>query len=273
MSDQPKARGKTLVLEMELPASPEEVWRMLTEPEELAQWFAPFVEGSSKPGETLLLGWGPEMRWRTVVESAEPGLSVRWRDELDAYKELGPGSAPMVVEWLLTSARGGTRLRLVHSGFGDGQGWDDMYDATQTGWRFYLWHLRETLRRHPGGRRTVLFVRRPSSESREALSGKLFGSGGFDVQPAPAPGRETTLALGGKRERFSVEFHQAPGHLWGRLPDLGEALLMVEMEPGQGTFHTGVWLSTWGLGAEREHTVQRALNALADRVFPAAPDS
>jgi hypothetical protein len=43
------------------------------------------------------------------------------------------------------------------------------------------------------------------------------------------------------------------------------------MEPGQGTFHTGIWLSTWGLGAEREHAVQRALNALADRVFPAAP--
>ena len=33
---------------------------MLTDPVELARWFAPYVEGSGKVGETLLLGWSPE---------------------------------------------------------------------------------------------------------------------------------------------------------------------------------------------------------------------
>jgi hypothetical protein len=185
-------------------------------------------------------------------------------------KELGPSSSPMVVEWLLTSERGGTRLRLVHSGFGDGQGWDDMYDGTQFGWRFYLWHLGETLRRHRGIRRTVLSARRPSNESRESVQARLFGPTGFDLRPAPLSGKEITLAFAGRRERLWVEFHHAPGHLWGRLPDLGDALLLVEMEPGLESFHTGMWLSTWGLSAGTEATLQRALDSVADQALPTA---
>jgi uncharacterized protein YndB with AHSA1/START domain len=203
MTDETKPRGKTLVLEVELPASPEEVWRMLSDPAELANWFAPSVEGSGKPGESLLLGWGPDVRWRTVVESAEPGVSVRWRDELESYKELGPSTSPMVVEWLLTSERGGTRLRLVHSGFGDGQGWDDMYDGTQFGWRFYLWHLGETLRRHRGIRRTILSARRPSNEtgrpSRPGFSDRLVSTSArprFPARKSPSPSRGGANASG-----------------------------------------------------------------------------
>ncbi len=80
------------------------------------------------------------------------------------------------------------------------------------------------------GKTLVLEIELPASpeevwriERREALGHRLFGSAGLDVQPAPAPEREITLALGGKREHLSVEFHHPPGHLWGRLPDLGDA--------------------------------------------------
>ena len=127
-------QGRTLDLTVDLPASPEEVWRMLTDPMELARWFAPYVEGSGKVGEPILLGWGPDVRWKTLLTVSEPGRRVVFRDELDAYQGMGPASGPMVIEWTMGPIDGGTRLRLVHSGFGDGASWDEMYDGTASGW-------------------------------------------------------------------------------------------------------------------------------------------
>ena len=269
MSEPSKPAGRTLDLTVDLPATPEEVWRMLTEPKLLAQWFAPFVEGTGKVGEPLLLGWSPDVRWTTVLTVSEPGKRVVFRDELAAYQEMGSGSGPVMIEWTMGPIAGGTRLRLVHSGFGDGASWDEMYDATQAGWSFFLWHLGETLRRHHGQRRITLSARRSSTLSREALGARLLGPEGLDLQP-PRKG-EATLELDGTR-RYLVEHARLPTNLWGRLPDLNDALLMVEMEPGGDTFHTGIWLSTWGLGPAREQELQAALDRLADRVFgPVTP--
>jgi len=136
--------------------------------------------------------------------------------------------------------------------------------GTAAGWGFYLWHLGETLRRHRGQPRVTLFARRPSGLSKEALGDRLFGPDGFALKP-PRKG-EATLRLDGPRT-YLVEHAALPKNLWGRLPDLNDALLMVEMEPGGGTFHTGIWMSTWGLGPAREKELQAALDRLADRVF------
>jgi uncharacterized protein YndB with AHSA1/START domain len=154
---------RVLEFTLDLPADPDTVWRLLTDPLALASWFAPQVEGSGQPGTTLTLGWGPDVRWRTVVASAEPGRLVRWQDELDAYRDLPATPTPVVVEWQLSPGPEGTRLRLVHSGFGDGTDWDEMLDGTRAGWSFYLWHLSETVRHHLGQPRTVLFERRSST--------------------------------------------------------------------------------------------------------------
>ena len=51
MSKDERSAGRALDLSVDLPASPEEVWRMLTDPVELTRWFAPYVEGSGKVGE------------------------------------------------------------------------------------------------------------------------------------------------------------------------------------------------------------------------------
>ncbi len=69
MSDAPKA-PRALTLEARLPATTEEVTRMLTDPVEIGRWFAPFVEAS---GPLLTFSWSPEMVWRTRAEIVEPG--------------------------------------------------------------------------------------------------------------------------------------------------------------------------------------------------------
>ena len=87
MSEPPAPETRALTLEVELPGTPEEVTRMLSDPAELARWFAPFVDGSGQVGDLLTFGWSPEMQWSTRLEAVTPGRLVRWHD---APAEQGP---------------------------------------------------------------------------------------------------------------------------------------------------------------------------------------
>lgn len=268
----PSKRGRVLELEVHLPADPELVSRMLSDPAELARWFAPFVEGSGLVGETLSLGWGAEMSWQTRLAALTPGKRVRWEDPPAETPEGGP-SPGMVVEWLLAAEAGGTRLRLVQSGFGDGAAWDDQFDAMREGWRFFLWHLGETLAHHRGEPRRMVWTRRRTTLSRDALGARLFGPQGLALTPGqPESGSSARVRLGGREQAFEVVHAGLPGHLWGRCPELGGAVLMVEMEPCQeGRFHTGLWLSTWRLDPGEMARLQGELDRMADVVFGRAP--
>ncbi|HUM13329.1 MAG TPA: SRPBCC domain-containing protein [Myxococcaceae bacterium] len=272
MSDSPP-KTRSLVLEAHLPGTPDELARMLTDPLELARWFAPFVEGPGTPGALVTFRWSPDMVWKTRPEIIEPGRRVLWRDAPPEEQPGGPPGATMVIEWSLAAEAGGTRLRLVHSGFGEGAEWEDQYDATNAGWRFFLWHLEETLRHHRGADRAVVWERRASGLSRDALGERLFGPAGLALSPArPAPGTVAHLSLGGTPRRFEVANAHLPTHLWGKFPGLGGAILLVEMEPGRtGPFHTGLWLSTWGLAPDVLASLRAGLRAMADAVFGPPP--
>ncbi|MGI8939708.1 MAG: hypothetical protein ACR2JF_16135 [Iamia sp.] len=59
----------------------------------------------------------------------------------------------MVFEWLVEAGDGGTCIvRLVNSGFGDGEEWDEQYHGMTEGWKFFLANLRLHLT-HFRGRR------------------------------------------------------------------------------------------------------------------------
>jgi uncharacterized protein YndB with AHSA1/START domain len=270
---EPPKSPRVLEFTVDLPTDPETVWRLLTDPRAIAEWFAPQVEGSGEPGGTLTLSWGPEMRWKTKVASAERGHLVRWQDDFDAYQQLPTTAAPVVIEWQLSPGPGGTRLRLVHSGFGDGADWDDMYDGTKAGWTFFMWHLLETVRHHLGQQRTVVFERRPSTLTREALGARLFGPEGLALAPArPEGGSTAQLSLDGRPRRFEVQHARLPTNFFGKFPDLGGAVLLVEMEPGRtGPVQTGLWLSTWGLEPAMLDALRAGFHTVANRVFGPRP--
>lgn len=88
--------------EIELEATPDEVWQALTDPEQLAGWLGTEAEIDQRPGEALSIETedGPREGW---VEEYEPGrrLSIWWSagDE-DATR----------VQFDLEEAAGGTRL-------------------------------------------------------------------------------------------------------------------------------------------------------------------
>jgi len=147
--------------------------------------------------------------------------------------------------------------------------WDDMFDGTRAGWTFYLSHLSETIRHHLGQLRTVVYERRSSTLTRDALGARHFGSGGLAIAPAhPRPEAPVEMTLAGARRRLEVQHVRLPTHLFGKLPELGGALLLVEMEPGRtGPVQTGVWLSTWGLAPDVQESLRTGLRTMADAVF------
>jgi uncharacterized protein YndB with AHSA1/START domain len=64
-----------------LPATPVDVWRALTTPEELSAWLGEVVELDARPGGPVILRESSGSFRRGIVEDAEPNraLVVRWR--------------------------------------------------------------------------------------------------------------------------------------------------------------------------------------------------
>lgn len=58
--------------EIELDAPPDEVWRALTDPDELEQWFANDVELEPEPGGEGLFRWDDGDERHAVVEEVVP---------------------------------------------------------------------------------------------------------------------------------------------------------------------------------------------------------
>jgi uncharacterized protein YndB with AHSA1/START domain len=90
--------------EVVFPATPAEVWRALTEPERLEEWFATEVELDPSPGGTGVFRWGDGEERRAVVLEAEPEqrLVLAWEDDGEVVIELG-------------EVDGGTRLHVVET--------------------------------------------------------------------------------------------------------------------------------------------------------------
>ena len=85
--------------EIVFPASPDEVWEALTEPEQLEEWFANDVELDPREGGQGIFRWGDGEERRATVVVAEPNerLVLDWEEEGE-------------VEFTLEEVEEGTRL-------------------------------------------------------------------------------------------------------------------------------------------------------------------
>jgi uncharacterized protein YndB with AHSA1/START domain len=116
--------GDSIEREILIEASPEVVWGVITEPEQISRWFSDAADVEGRAGADGTLTWrpggrgGPKDHDATVpirVVEAEPfrRFSFRWNHP--------EGAAPdetnsALVEFSLFEEAGGTRLRVVESG-------------------------------------------------------------------------------------------------------------------------------------------------------------
>jgi uncharacterized protein YndB with AHSA1/START domain len=116
MNAETPKRSESVLLECELEAPPEKVWRALTEPALLARWLLPIRDPQPESAGSLAFAGEAEGLARRIdcrVVAAEPPrrLSYGWRGNED-----GEGESVVTFE-LTESPAGGTRLKLVHDGF------------------------------------------------------------------------------------------------------------------------------------------------------------
>jgi uncharacterized protein YndB with AHSA1/START domain len=97
-------KGAAVHIEREIvfPWSPAEVWKALTDPERLEEWFATEVELDARPGGVGVFRWGDGDERRAVVREveAEERLVLDWEDDGQVVLEL-------------EEVEGGTRLHVV----------------------------------------------------------------------------------------------------------------------------------------------------------------
>jgi uncharacterized protein YndB with AHSA1/START domain len=189
--DAPEPRS--IVLEVEVPGTPEQVWAAIATGPGLSSWFVPARVAEQEGGE-ITLHFGPGMDETGQITAWEPPRRF-------AYGAPVSGERRLAYEWLVEARTGGSCVvRLVNSGFGSGAEWDGDYDATG-GWKLFLDNLRLVLTHFPGLPSASILVggRAPGSqeEAWAALSGAL-GVAGATLGQRVAMGGQGAPSLAGE---------------------------------------------------------------------------
>lgn len=238
--------------EVEIAASPERVWRALTDATELERWFP--LEARVEPGEggEIFMSWGNEFAGTSRILAWEPPrrLATSW----GAWD--GEGGPSQVTEYRLeASGGGGTRLRVVTSGFPDDPDWDDWVEGTRQGWRFELESLRHYLEEHAGSDRGVLYLRRRVALGRSEAWGRMFDADGV-----------------GKRPHGGEPFAEDPPWQYAAVvEDPPSGLLRLTVEPSMAepdARDVTVFLSAWGGQEERLEALRAEWTDRLERLFP-----
>jgi len=245
-----KSPTREILVELGLPAQREAVWQALTEAREIVRWFAPYARTEAGPDGYLELSWEAGALDDTEVDFRQRGaireflpperLVHGWRSHLDPQREL-----PVAIE--LAATDGGTRLRLVQSGFLSGDAWDDEFEAHRRGWNYELRALRHYLQCHRGHDRAWLCSRRPLALPPEALWARLFEVGGvLGLSPTGAqPGDALTLRLAGADTLGQVLLSAPPLDLVTTVAALDDGLLRLAVERQGGAAELWLWLFSW----------------------------
>jgi uncharacterized protein YndB with AHSA1/START domain len=124
----------------------EVVWSVVTEPAQMQQWFCEEAELDARAGGAGRLRFKSGQRYFLQVEAFDPPrrFAYRWLQEMGV--KAGPENS-MLVEFTLQAVAGGTRLRVVESGF-DRIDWTDeaksrYADDHSQGWQHFVELLRD----------------------------------------------------------------------------------------------------------------------------------
>jgi uncharacterized protein YndB with AHSA1/START domain len=182
--EEPMNRPPTrdIVLTVELDASPEDVFRAVTDGTEIAKWLAPEAGSTAPEGGkkgSIWISWGEGMRAEHEIEIYDPPKRIRHPSGKNRETK-----APLYADWSIEAREGGkTTLRLVHSGFSVGADWDDEFDAHARGWKLMLQNLRQYFARHPHEPAVHLPFMSKVEFPRGSLWKTLLGKLGFSALP------------------------------------------------------------------------------------------
>lgn len=186
---------RRIELEIEVPGTPEEVWRAIATGPGISSWYVPHVVEEREGGAaSASFGPGPEMQI--------PGRVAAWEPPHRIVFDGGEGVGGYAFEWLVEARDGGSCVvRLVNSGFGQGEEWDDQYDGMTEGWKLFLFNLRLHLEHFAGRTATAslpmaMWAGPPADTWAALLSG-------LGLPAEPAVGDQVTATAGASGEDAS----------------------------------------------------------------------
>jgi uncharacterized protein YndB with AHSA1/START domain len=197
----------------------------LTDATELTRWFplgASVVPGA---GGVIRMRWDESYDAESRIEIWEPNRHLR----------IGfPHHPPFSSQPTTTSRadKGRTILRVVTSGFGEGNDWTIGMPAWASGWDFELRGLKHYLEHHRGQDRLVASARHALTISRESAWERLTGPDGW---------LERTGLTG------ATVFRSPPIQLVMTVDQLNNGILRLELEFGNRAI---AWLATWDASPE-----------------------
>lgn len=252
---------RRLELSITMAATPEEVWRAITEGEGITRWFAPIASVEPGIGGTILLSWGPGMEGKAPITAWEPERRFAWTERAGS-------DLPKVSEFLIEASEDDkTVLRLVQSGFGSGASFDAEYDSTSGGWQSFLQLLRLDLEAHRGlAGRHVFRMRMGAWDATALMEGLLrrmaFQRAGEHYSAEIAEG----LAIQG-----TVLFERTPGYLVLSLeaPVTGALGLFAENCGGQTAMTTSWYLK--GEAVAQVDRIEAAWDAILEDAVAVQP--
>ena len=128
---------RSVEAEVEVPGSPEEVWRAIATGKGISSWFVPTTV-DEREGGTAVSSFGPGMDALVKITRWNPPQSY----VAEAEEE---GQGKVATEWVV-EARGGGKcvVRVVHRWFASTDDWDSQFEAAAYGWAasfFRMLHL------------------------------------------------------------------------------------------------------------------------------------
>jgi len=131
-------KTRTIRLRAFVPASPEKVFKAISEPDLLSRWLLDRANLVPRKGGQYAFTWdGGPTHEGTVLEFI-PGkrLAISWQ---------WPGMEKLLVTKLGFSVqpkKGGTIVTLTHSGFPKQERWVELYGGAIHGWTYFLMNLK-----------------------------------------------------------------------------------------------------------------------------------
>ena len=256
------SESRKIEQELTINALPEDVWKALTEGEELTRWFP--LNATVKPGVggVIHTAWGEEFAGDTPITVWDPGkhLQTTWQT---------PNSdKPLVVDFFIEARAGATVVRLVHSGFGRGDKWDEEYDGINRGWKFELRGLRHYLENHKGKDRQVAWARRTYSIDIAEAWRRVMGPEGLGFKGTCEEKEGYRFAFEKDDLAGEVRIMNPPFQFAGTVDAYNNAYMRVLSERcGGPDLLMYVWLSAYGVQRSVLNDLQARWQAMIDRVL------
>jgi uncharacterized protein YndB with AHSA1/START domain len=173
MSVKKDASGRRSVqVEVEVPGTPEEVWRAIATGPGISSWFVP-TRSEEREGGEQVCNFGPGMDSPSTITTWQPPKRFVAEGDMGA-----PGSPKVATEWTVEARAGGMCLvRVVHSLFASTDDWDNQLKALEEGWPTYFRILQMYLANFKGmpcsAMQFVSFSSEPEPETWEKAGGAL----------------------------------------------------------------------------------------------------